>query len=128
LNVLADMNMLKVSVAFGCFALLTQSAMAEECVGSTADKLQCLGETYGKAQAALDAAYVKRIDQLSGPSKTTYIENELAWTRNRYSTCRDKAAAQGSGASRPLAYQNCMLEMTRQHLREIQGQSNGGGR
>lgn len=122
------MKMLTVSVALCCSAFLTQTAMAEECVGSTAEKLQCLGEAFAKAQADLSAAQVNRIEQLSGTSKSAYIENELAWTRNRYNTCRDKAAPFAGSPKHPLAYQNCMLEMTRQHLQDIQRQANTNSR
>lgn len=104
-------------------AFLSASAIwADECPGSPAEQLQCLAEAYNKSEAALNAAHVKRIEQLTGTERTTFIENELTWTRERYATCRSKASVPPGSAMQPILYQQCMLDMNRQHLQDIQRQ------
>ncbi|MEO7635263.1 MAG: lysozyme inhibitor LprI family protein [Sphingomicrobium sp.] len=82
---------------------------------------RCAGETYARADAALNIAWAKVVAAYKGDQEGSklLLDAQRGWLKYREAQCRAAAIDSKGGSIWPMMVASCMADMTRRRTHEL---------
>ncbi len=115
--------MVRVCLAVAAFGLaLGSSAAAAECKGTTqADLNTCADADLKRADAAMNAAYLKLMKRIGPQAQAALKEAQRAWLPYRDKSCDLEALGTEGGSAQPMVRAGCVTALTEERTRRLTG-------
>jgi len=112
--------------AVACLAALLYAAApawsADPCAGTTQMDLNtCAGSAYERADAAMNAAYVRLMKRIGPKAKDGLRAAQKAWLPFRDASCALEAMGVEGGAMQPQVRADCMAQVTAARTKVLTG-------
>lgn len=98
------------------------AAQAPDCANATSqtDMTVCAGQSFDKADAALNAAYAKLRKGLSPASQSRLVDSQRAWIAFRDKECLMRSNGPDGGSVAPMIRASCAEDLTRDRTKAIE--------
>ncbi len=91
---------------------------------TTLEMRHCASQSYEKADKQLNQVYRQLKPKLSPSRQKKLVETQLAWIEFRDKNCKFEASHVEGGSLEPVLELLCLVEMTEERVKDLQGYSN----